>query len=186
MSLTVSPGYTPRLIAITLLIRHPLQIVGFSSSLTVIPLRNYGSSIDTTIPVRIIYFFHRKPRFLEGRGGNSGYVLPCYPGPFEEGKGWVITPNQQILNMYFLEPQPRMINQEERITGGTFGSTLFRKPKCIEKIPDSFIPSVILIRVGLSETEQFTAHSVPAQRVASTSRTNIDLSRKTLRTRRRP
>ena len=45
--------YTP-------LIRHPLQIVGFSSSLTVIPLRNYGSSIDTTIPVRIIYFFHRK------------------------------------------------------------------------------------------------------------------------------
>ena len=42
------------------LIRHPLQIVGFSLSLTVIPLRNYCSSIDTTIPVRIIYFFHRK------------------------------------------------------------------------------------------------------------------------------
>lgn len=55
-------------------------------------------------------------RFLKEEAVIQDMFFPDIQDLFEEGKGWVITPNQQILNMYFLEPQPRMINQEERIT----------------------------------------------------------------------
>ena len=55
-------------------------------------------------------------RFLKDEPVTQEMFFPASQDLFEEGKGWVITPNPQILNMYFLEPQPRMINEEERIT----------------------------------------------------------------------
>ena len=41
--------------------------------------------------------------------------FPAIQDLFEEGKGWVITPNQQILTMHILEAQPRIHNEEQKI-----------------------------------------------------------------------
>lgn len=41
--------------------------------------------------------------------------FPAIQDIFDDGKGWVITPNQQILTMHILEAQPRIHNEEQKI-----------------------------------------------------------------------
>ena len=40
--------------------------------------------------------------------------FPAIQDIFDDGKGWVITPNPQILTMHILEAQPRIHNEEQK------------------------------------------------------------------------
>lgn len=90
--------------------------------------------------------------------------FPAIQDLFEEGKGWVITPNQQILTMHILEAQPRIHNEEQKSSTGTSNSTSSPKLKSSARTPGSYSPSLTLIRVDSSATEQSTA---PCARVSS-------------------
>jgi len=45
----------------------------------------------------------------------GGLFFPTIQDLYEEGKGWVITPNPQILTMNLLEGQPRLIDETLKI-----------------------------------------------------------------------
>ena len=46
---------------------------------------------------------------------TAAELFPAIQDIFDDGKGWVITPNQQILTMHILEAQPRIHNEEQKI-----------------------------------------------------------------------
>lgn len=55
-------------------------------------------------------------RGLEDPWNESEIFFPAILDLFEEGKGWVITPNTRILSMHVLEAQPHITRSEQEVT----------------------------------------------------------------------
>ena len=90
--------------------------------------------------------------------------FPAIQDIFDDGKGWVITPNQQILTMHILEAQPRIHNEEQKIFDWNVKFDIFPKQKSSGKTPGSYSPSPNSTRADSFATEQST---VPCARVSS-------------------
>ena len=56
-----------------------------------------------------------EPAVLKMDNISEEMFFPAIQDIFDDGKGWVITPNQQILTMHILEAQPRIHNEEQKI-----------------------------------------------------------------------
>ena len=55
-------------------------------------------------------------RGLEDPWNESEIFFPAILDLFEEGKGWVITPDTRILSMHVLEAQPHITRSEQEVT----------------------------------------------------------------------
>lgn len=55
-------------------------------------------------------------RGLEDPWREDENFFPAIRDLFEEGKGWVVTPDTRILSLHVLESRPRIINSEQEVT----------------------------------------------------------------------
>lgn len=55
-------------------------------------------------------------RGLEDPWREDENFFPAIRDLFEEGKGWVVTPDIRILSLHVLEPRPRITNSEQEVT----------------------------------------------------------------------
>lgn len=92
-----------------------------------LPDNDYGLQSSTSFVREIfnyIYYYSCQnyvllasdTRGLGGPWSDEEIFFPAIQDLFEEGKGWVITPDTRILSMHVLEAQPHITRSEQEVT----------------------------------------------------------------------